>query len=54
MLAKNNHPDVGGDTELFKQINEAWAMIEKGTAYDAIPKKRDILSHETLFTFRCV
>lgn len=28
MLAKKYHPDLGGDAELFRRINEAWQQCE--------------------------
>ena len=35
--AKHNHPDKGGDPEVFKKVNEAWQVLsdpEKRQAYD--------------------
>jgi len=28
LLAKKHHPDLGGDAELFRRINEAWKQCE--------------------------
>lgn len=29
LLVKKHHPDVGGDAELFRRVNEAWQQCEK-------------------------
>lgn len=52
-LAKETHPDLGGDGERFKEINDAYTAIEKGT-YVPVRPKRGHLTHETLFTYSCI
>lgn len=49
-LARIHHPDLHGDPEKFKAINEAYSMIESGKVMFVTPK-HDILRHETLFSF---
>lgn len=49
-LARRFHPDVGGDEEKFKEINEAYKAIEDGKWVVQMPR-HDFLRHETLFTF---
>lgn len=57
-LAKKWHPDRNpGNPEAeakFKEINEAYSAIESGTAVFVQPVKRDVLRHESLFTFSCI
>lgn len=56
-LAKQFHPDLNpGNAEAearFKEINEAWESIESGRLVLEVPK-RDVLVHDSLFTFVCV
>lgn len=48
-LSKKYHPDLGGDEEKFKEINEAWDYIDKNHGSESAPV---IWVHKTLFTFK--
>lgn len=52
-LAKLHHPDLGGDGEKFKEVNEAYEAITKGSYVIEMPKHHN-LRHKTLFTFQFV
>lgn len=52
-LAKKHHPDLGGDEETFKEINDAYDAITTGK-FVVERKSRGRLRHETLFTFSCI
>lgn len=52
-LAKQHHPDLGGDEAKFKEVNDAYTAIEEGRVVYA-PPKRDSLRHDTLFNFCCI
>lgn len=52
-LARKYHPDIGGDTEMFKEINAAYEAIEKGRYIPELARPR-ILKHDTLFSFSCI
>lgn len=49
-LAKKHHPDLGGDSELFKEINKAYDDIINGRYVVELPKHSH-LRHVGLFTF---
>lgn len=49
-LARLNHPDIGGDEEKFKKINEAYDLISKGKFVVSMPKHGN-LAHSGLFSF---
>lgn len=53
-LSRKYHPDNGGDSNLFHDVQQAWKSIEDGTAKTMIQTytiKRTGLRHKTLFTF---
>lgn len=52
-LVKLYHPDVGGDVAKFREVQEAWKLLES-LGDRAFGRRVGRLSHRTLFTFRRV
>lgn len=51
-LSRTYHPDNGGDSQKFDEVQKAWKAIESGTAMAMdFVIKRSSLRHQTLFSF---
>lgn len=50
ILSKKYHPDVGGDTNMFAMVTNAWTTIRDGQAVS--PMHRCGVTHNTIFSFR--
>ena len=52
-LCRENHPDNGGDSTKFDNINKAWTMIQNGESliFVDMNRKKTKLTHISLFNF---
>ena len=52
-LSRTYHPDNGGDSNKFDEVQKAWKLIESGNVQLPIDFviKRNHLRHKTLFSF---
>ncbi|MBQ8234384.1 MAG: J domain-containing protein [Bacilli bacterium] len=52
-LCRENHPDNGGDSHRFDEINKAWSMIQSGESqlYVEMQRPKTKLTHVSLFNF---
>lgn len=53
-LCKIHHPDVGGDSQKFIQVQEAWKQISTGSFTPVKPRQKTVLTHNDLFSFSAV
>ena len=44
-LAMKNHPDKGGDPELFQKITEAYEVLSNEEKIDLVSKNRSLLKN---------
>lgn len=51
-LCAKYHPDNGGDSMKFDEVNKAWSQIQNpSTAQHFIKRQRPHLKHKSLFNF---
>lgn len=51
-LCAKYHPDNGGDSMKFDEVNKAWSQIQnQSTAQHLIKRQRPHLKHKSLFNF---
>lgn len=52
-LCAKYHPDNGGDSDKFDEVNKAWSMIMNPTpsSISVIRKQKKHLKHKSLFNF---
>ena len=49
-LCMVHHPDNGGDTNTFAEINKAWSLIQSGRATKPRPESKHLI-FESLFRY---
>lgn len=54
-LCAKYHPDNGGDSDKFYEVNKAWSMIQNPSEIPVfIKKQKKHLRHKSLFNFEVV
>ena len=52
-LCAKYHPDNGGDTNKFNEINEAWKQIESGILEGVgVKQNKKSVVHNTMFSYK--